>query len=134
MFKPRRYLPVLLVGTVLAATPACASGISYGQRYPIGDRDDRVYYDRGFREGRDAGHSRAPAPPHKITGLTVVMVASLGGCRAQPRSIRRQLPARNICRRCGYAHILVRTGLGIISGIGCHRQEIADPDDIAGLN
>jgi hypothetical protein len=55
MFKPRRYLPVLLVGTVLAATPACASGISYGQRYPIGDRDDRVYYDRGFREGRDAG-------------------------------------------------------------------------------
>ena len=46
---------LLLVATVLLAAPACASGVLYPQRYPVGDRDDRAYYNRGFREGQEAG-------------------------------------------------------------------------------
>ena len=39
----------------LLAAPACATGGAYSQRYPVADRNDRAYYDRGFREGLDAG-------------------------------------------------------------------------------
>lgn len=50
-----RYLPLLLAAAMLT-TPACATGSAYPQRVvPAGDRDDRVFYDRGFREGREAG-------------------------------------------------------------------------------
>jgi hypothetical protein len=55
MFKVTRHLPILLAATVLLAAPACASGTIWTQRYPMGDRDDRAFYSRGFREGRDAG-------------------------------------------------------------------------------
>jgi hypothetical protein len=54
MFKLSRSLPVALLAGVLLTTSACASGY-YPQRYPIGDRDDRAYYDRGFNQGRQAG-------------------------------------------------------------------------------
>ncbi|HUR32595.1 MAG TPA: hypothetical protein VM032_02300, partial [Vicinamibacterales bacterium] len=54
MFKAMRYLPVLLAATVSIATPACAGAI-YTQRYPVGDRDDRAFYNRGYRDGRESG-------------------------------------------------------------------------------
>ena len=50
-----RYLSLMLAATVLVATPACATGGLYPQRYPVGDRDDRAYYNRGVRDGREAG-------------------------------------------------------------------------------
>jgi hypothetical protein len=55
MFKPAKHVQFLLVASMLMGSSACASGVVYRQRYPVGDRDDRVYYDRGFREGRDSG-------------------------------------------------------------------------------
>ncbi len=55
MFTSSRQLSLLLAATVLIATPACATGRSYPQQRPIGDRDDRAYYNRGLRDGRDAG-------------------------------------------------------------------------------
>jgi hypothetical protein len=55
MFKAIRQLPIVLATTVLLAAPACATGGAYSQRYPVADRNDRAYYDRGFREGLDAG-------------------------------------------------------------------------------
>lgn len=59
MFTHTRYLSLLLAATVLVATPACATGRSYPQQRPIGDRDDRAYYNRGLRDGRDAGQDDA---------------------------------------------------------------------------
>jgi len=50
-----RLAPALLALVVVAGTPACATGGIYPQRYPVGDRDDRAYYTRGFAQGRDAG-------------------------------------------------------------------------------
>lgn len=50
-----RLATLLLTATVAVVSPACASGGLYPQRYPIGDRDDRAYYNRGYREGQDAG-------------------------------------------------------------------------------
>ncbi len=58
MFQPTRHLSLLLAATVLIATPACATGMLYPQQRPAGDRDDRddrAYYNRGLRDGRDAG-------------------------------------------------------------------------------
>jgi len=55
MLTRSRLVTMLLAATVLAAAPACATGGLYPQRYPAGDRDDRIYYDRGFREGQNAG-------------------------------------------------------------------------------
>jgi len=55
LFKATLSLPVLLAAAVLLSTPACASGVLSPQRYPASDRDDRSYYNRGFREGREAG-------------------------------------------------------------------------------
>ena len=52
---PTRHLLLLLAATVLVATPACATGMLYPQRDPVSDRDDRAYYNRGLRDGRDAG-------------------------------------------------------------------------------
>jgi hypothetical protein len=54
MMKSTRYLTPLLLAGVLVSAPACAAGI-YPQRFPTGDRDDRVYYNRGFSEGRESG-------------------------------------------------------------------------------
>jgi hypothetical protein len=54
MFKATRFLPVLLAAVVSVATPACAGAV-YSQRYPPIDRDDRAYYNRGYREGRESG-------------------------------------------------------------------------------
>lgn len=55
MFRSTRSLSMLLAATVLVATPACATGMRYPQQRPIADRDDRAYYNRGVRDGRDAG-------------------------------------------------------------------------------
>lgn len=55
MRNASRLATLLLTATVAVASPACASGVLYPQRYPVGDRDDRAYYNRGFREGQDAG-------------------------------------------------------------------------------
>jgi len=55
MFKATRYLPALLATTVLFTTPACAARVYTTQRYPAGDRDDRIFYNRGFNEGRAIG-------------------------------------------------------------------------------
>lgn len=55
MFRSTRSLSMLLAATVLVATPACATGMMYPQQRPIGDRDDRAYYNRGLRDGREAG-------------------------------------------------------------------------------
>lgn len=55
MVNRSRLASLLLAGTVLVASPACATGLLYPQRYPVGDRDDRAYYNRGFREGQEAG-------------------------------------------------------------------------------
>jgi hypothetical protein len=55
MLKLTRYLPVLLAATVVTATPACAGVALSPQRFPSVDRDDRVYYNRGFRDGRESG-------------------------------------------------------------------------------
>jgi hypothetical protein len=55
MFKVTRYLPAALAVTVLMASPACASGVLYPQRYPVGERDDRAFYNRGFSQGRESG-------------------------------------------------------------------------------
>lgn len=55
MFTSTRHLSLLLAATVLVATPACATGMLYPQQRPIADRDDRAYYNRGLRDGRDAG-------------------------------------------------------------------------------
>jgi len=52
---PTRHLSLLLAATVLVATPACATGMLYPPRGPVSDRDDRAYYNRGLRDGRDAG-------------------------------------------------------------------------------
>lgn len=54
MFKTTKHLPLLLAATVLLTAPACA-GVLYPRGYPVGDRDDRAFYNRGFREGREAG-------------------------------------------------------------------------------
>ena len=55
MFKGSHLAQLVLAASVLMSAPACASGALYPQRYPVGDRDDRAYYNRGFREGQDAG-------------------------------------------------------------------------------
>lgn len=55
MFKVMRFAPVMLMTTVLLTTSACAASVYYPARGPVVDRDDRIYYDRGFREGRNAG-------------------------------------------------------------------------------
>jgi hypothetical protein len=59
MLKISRFMPLALLGVTLVATPACASGGFYGQRYPITDRDDRAFYNRGLRDGREAGEEDA---------------------------------------------------------------------------
>lgn len=58
MFRLTRYLPLLLTAAVVV-TPACVSSMPYPQRHPIGDRDDRAYYNQGVRDGRDAGANDA---------------------------------------------------------------------------
>ena len=55
MFKITRLLPLAMCATVLVTTTACASGPYYRARVQVVDRDDRAYYDRGFREGRSSG-------------------------------------------------------------------------------
>ena len=55
MLKITRLLPLAMCATVLVTTTACASGGYYRTRVDVGDRDDRAYYDRGFREGRSSG-------------------------------------------------------------------------------
>jgi len=55
MFKAMRFAPVMLMTTALLTTSACAASVYYPARGPVVDRDDRAYYDRGFREGRNAG-------------------------------------------------------------------------------
>lgn len=55
MFKITRLLPLTMFATLLVTTTACASGPYYRARVSVGDRDDRAFYDRGFREGRSAG-------------------------------------------------------------------------------
>ena len=56
MFRSTRYLSMMmLAATVLVATPACATGMMYPQQRGIGDRDDRAYYNRGLRDGSNAG-------------------------------------------------------------------------------
>lgn len=59
MFTTTRYLFAAVSTAVLLTTTACASGTYYPQRVPIGDRDDRAYYDRGFRSGRQNGEEDA---------------------------------------------------------------------------
>ena len=54
MSRARRTLPAVLVAGLSLAAPACA-GTTYDQRYPVFDRDDRTYYDGGFRDGRESG-------------------------------------------------------------------------------
>lgn len=57
MFNATRflYLPAALLATaVLVTTPACTASV-YPQRYPVADRDDRIFYNRGFDEGRAIG-------------------------------------------------------------------------------
>ena len=60
MFQAHRYLPTLLVGLVLTATSACASGGYYRNPYPAGTRvaNDRAYR-YGYDEGRRAGENDA---------------------------------------------------------------------------
>ena len=55
MFKVMRFAPVMLMTAALLTTSACAASVYYPARGPVVDRDDRIYYDRGFREGRNAG-------------------------------------------------------------------------------
>ena len=55
MFKVKRFLPLAMFSTMLLTTTACATGMYYPARGPVVDRDDRAYYDRGFREGRLSG-------------------------------------------------------------------------------
>ena len=55
MFKITRLLPLAMCATVLVTATACASGPYYRARVQVVDRDDRAYYDRGFREGRSSG-------------------------------------------------------------------------------
>jgi len=54
MAKATHILPAVLVAGLSLATTACA-GTTYNQRYPVVDRDDRTYYDGGFRDGRESG-------------------------------------------------------------------------------
>ena len=54
MTRTRAILPALLVVGLSLATTACA-GTTYNQRYPVYDRNDRVYYDSGFNDGRQSG-------------------------------------------------------------------------------
>jgi hypothetical protein len=54
MLKATRLIPALLAASVSLASAACADTI-YTQRYPYENRDNRVYYDRGVRDGRDSG-------------------------------------------------------------------------------
>jgi hypothetical protein len=55
MFNATRYLPAaLLAAAALVTTPACAARV-YSQPYPVGDRDDRTFYNRGFNEGHAIG-------------------------------------------------------------------------------
>jgi hypothetical protein len=60
MFQAHRYLPALLAGLVLTATPACASRGYYRYPYPANTRigDDRAYR-TGYDEGRRAGEDDA---------------------------------------------------------------------------
>jgi hypothetical protein len=56
MSNTSRYLPAaLLAAAVLVSSPACATGGYYPQQYPVGDRDDRAFFNRGFNEGRTIG-------------------------------------------------------------------------------
>ena len=54
MLKATRLIPALLATSVSLASVACADTI-YTQRYPYENRDDRVYYDRGVRDGQESG-------------------------------------------------------------------------------
>jgi hypothetical protein len=54
MFNATRYLPALLAAAALVTTPACAAQV-YSQPHPVGDRDDRAFYNRGFNEGHAIG-------------------------------------------------------------------------------
>ena len=55
MFKITRLLPLAMCASVLMTATACASGGFYSARVQVVDRDDRAFYDRGFREGRAKG-------------------------------------------------------------------------------
>ena len=55
MLKVMRFLPLATCTAMLLTTAACATDIYYPARGPVVDRDDRAYYDRGFREGRLSG-------------------------------------------------------------------------------
>ena len=61
---PTRHLSLLLAATVLVATPACATGMLYPQRGPVSDRDDRAYYNRGLRDGREYEHIEIGGEQH----------------------------------------------------------------------
>ena len=54
MARARHILPAVLVAGLSLVTSACA-GTTYNQRYPVYDRDNRTYYDGGFRDGRNSG-------------------------------------------------------------------------------
>jgi hypothetical protein len=55
MFNATRYMTgALLAAAALVTTPACAARV-YPQPSPIGDRDDRAFYNRGLNEGRAIG-------------------------------------------------------------------------------
>lgn len=54
MFQGSRSLWVFAVAAATLAAPACATGTVYS-RPPIQDRDDRAFYNRGLRDGREAG-------------------------------------------------------------------------------
>lgn len=55
MLKGARLLSGLAVVALVLTSAACAS-TTYGRPgYRVADRDDRLYYERGVRDGRDAG-------------------------------------------------------------------------------
>jgi hypothetical protein len=55
MLRSARLLTGFAVSAVLLTSTACAT-TAYGRPgYRVADRDDRLYYDRGVRDGRDAG-------------------------------------------------------------------------------
>lgn len=112
MLKSHRLLPGLAVAVIALASTACAT-TTYGRPdYRVGDRDDRVYYDRGIRDGRDAGADDARrGRSYNVSRHREYRDARRGDDRGDLISYRRGFEA-------GYDDSYRRAARGPVGGVG----------------